>query len=138
MADTFKLSVRTPTAEVFSGVVSTVSVSGEQGEFGVLPGHVAYITAVKPGVLEIVDPSGTTVHAVGDGFAQVAADKVSIIVSSCVAGGAVDVSAEQTRLASAEKTLLEQEAGDPGYAAAQVDAALAMGRLDAAERSASA
>ncbi len=88
MADTFKLSVLTPKAEVFSGVVSTVSVSGEVGEFGVLPGHYAYITSVKPGPLEIVEASGTTRYEVGDGFAQVAADKVSIVVSSCEAGGA--------------------------------------------------
>ena len=137
MADTFQLSVLTPKAEIFSGLVSTVSVSGEQGEFGVLPGHVAYITAVKPGVLEIVEPKGTTIHAVGDGFAQVAADKVSIVVSSCVASGAIDVAAEQERLSAAQSVLLAQEAGDPGYAAAAVDAALATGRLAAAERGAS-
>ena len=85
MADTFKLSVLTPASEIFSGVVSTVSVSGEVGEFGVLPGHYAYITSVKPGPLEIVTPSGTTTYTVGEGFAQVAADKVSIVVSSCEA-----------------------------------------------------
>ena len=134
MADTFNLSVLTPKAEIFSGAVTTVAVSGEQGEFGVLPGHYAYITSVKPGVLTIEDGKATHIFAVGDGFAQVAADKVSIVVSSCMPADAVDVGAEQTRLDAAMRTLVDQETGAPGTAEALVDQATALSRLAAAER----
>ena len=132
--DTFKLSVLTPAAEIFSGVVATVSVSGDEGDFGVLPGHYAYITAVRPGVLQIAGKDGDTTYAVGHGFAQVSADKVSIVVSSCDPATSVDADAERTRLAEAEQVLLEKAPGDEGYAAAEVDQALALGRLLAAER----
>ena len=134
MADTFNLSVLTPKAEIFSGMVTTVSVSGEQGEFGVLPGHYAYITSVKPGVLVIEDSKETRMYAVGDGFAQVAADKVSIVISSCLPAADVDVGAEQTRLDAAMKVLVEQEMGAPGTAEALIDQATALSRLAAAER----
>jgi F-type H+-transporting ATPase subunit epsilon len=136
VADTFKLSVLTPRTEIFSGVVTTVSVSGDEGEFGVLPGHYAYITAVRPGVLEITEKTETKVYAVGHGFAQVAADKVSIVVSSCEDAASVDAAAERARLADAEQILVDHAPGDDGFAEAELDQALALGRLLAAERAA--
>ncbi len=132
MADKFRLSVLTPTATVFDDVVDTVEASGALGDFGVLPGHYAYITSVRPGGLAITAGSETTVYAVGHGIAQVSADKVSIVLASCKPASDVDVDAAKTKLAGAEQILVERDPGDPACADARVDAEMALGELLAA------
>lgn len=131
MADTFHLSVLTPAREVFSGEVSTAVVSGHDGDFGVLPGHVAYITSVDPGTLVIEAKSGKQVLAIGDGFAQVAASKVSIIVSSAVEASTLDADEASRALDAASTALLEFGPSDVEHKDAKLDQAMALGRLRA-------
>ncbi len=131
MADTFQLSVLTPLREVFSGEVDTVTVSGHDGDFGVLPGHVAYITSVDPGALVIEGKGGKQVLAIGDGFAQVAATKVSVIVSSAVDAADLDEGTVNDDLNRASGALLELGPSDPEHKDARFDQAMALGKLRA-------
>ena len=134
MADTFNLRVLTPKEKLFEGAVSTVNAPGFSGDFGVLPGHVAYITAVKPGAMVLEGKDGNTVYAVGDGFAQVSADRVSIVVSSAVPAADVDVAQAHKDLAEAEGELMHATPGDSAYNDASLKQALALGRIAAADR----
>lgn len=136
MESTFRLAVLTPKASVFEGVVEKVEVPGCDGEFGVMPGHYAYITSIRPGVLHFASDGETHTYAVGHGFAQVAAEKVSIVVSSCEDIGSIDVAAAHQMLASAEATLLEVGPGGDGYTDALVEQELASGRILAVEHNA--
>jgi F-type H+-transporting ATPase subunit epsilon len=131
VADTFHLSVLTPQREMFSGEVTTAVVSGHDGDFGVLPGHVAYITSVDPGALVIESQAGKRVMAIGDGFAQVAASKVSIIVSSAKDVAELDRSAIVAELEAASTKLLEFGPSDLEHKDAKLDQAMALGRLRA-------
>ncbi len=131
MADTFTLSLLTPNREVFSGEVSTVVASGHNGDFGVLPGHVAYITSVQPGALVIDAAGGKQVYAIGHGFAQVAASKVSVIVSSAEEASGLDRSEAAAALQTAENALLEYGPSDAEYKDAVIDQEMALGRLRA-------
>jgi len=132
MSGTFRLAVLTPKATVFDGVVETVTASGYDGEFGVLPGHYAYITSVRPGVLSFNSGDQDHVYAIGHGFVQVSAERVSIVVSSCEDAGSVDVEAAQELVEQAEKVLLEVGPGGEGYTDALVDQEMALGRIVAA------
>lgn len=132
MADQFHLSVMTPKTRVFDGVVSSLEASGHNGEFGVLPGHYAYITSVRPGSLSFDVKGDTKQYAVGHGFAQVDADRVSIVVSSCEDIASIDIAAARQLLANAESVLMEKAPGDPEYSDATVDQELALGRILAA------
>ncbi len=134
MADTFNLRVLTPKEQLFEGAVSTVNAPGFEGDFGVLSGHVAYITAVKPGAMILEGKDGNTVYAVGDGFAQVSADRVSIVVSSAVAAADIDVAQAHKDLAEAEGALMHATPGETDYNDATLKQALALGRIAAAER----
>ena len=89
---------------------------------------------MRPGVLEITVGNETKVYAVGHGFAQVAADKVSMVVASCDDASKVDVTAERARLAAAEAVLVDREPGETGFAQAELEQAIALGRLIAADR----
>ena len=132
MADKFRLSVLTPTSTVYDDVVETVEASGALGDFGVLPGHYAYITSIRPGGLSITSAKGTSVYAVGHGIAQIGADKVSIVLSSCKPADEVDLDAAKRKLAEAERVLVDLAPGDPACADARVDAEVALGEILAA------
>ncbi len=134
MADNFKLSVLTPQKRVFSGEVTTFTAPGFAGDFGVLPGHVAYITAVTPGALVIEGKGGRELWAVGAGFAQVSADKVSLVVSEATEGDKVDGDQARRDLKEAEAALMHASPGEDAYNSATAMQALALGRLAAIDR----
>ena len=137
MEGSFRLAVLTPKATVFEGVVGRVEASGFSGEFGVMPGHYAYITSVTPGALHFKVDGQSRTFAVGDGFAQFSADKVSIVVSSCVAVEDLDRAEVLESLAAAEAILAAAEKDSTEASDASVDQALATGRLLALDHVAS-
>jgi F-type H+-transporting ATPase subunit epsilon len=135
VAEKFKLAVLSPSKRVFEGAVDTVTVTGIAGEFGVLPGHYAYITSVRPGPLVIVEADGKkSAWFVGHGLAQVSADRVSVVVSEAMPASEVDAVGAKELLGKAEKALMDLAPGDPAHGDAEVDQAMALGRILAAER----
>jgi F-type H+-transporting ATPase subunit epsilon len=132
---TFNLSVLTPAREVFSGPVDTVVAPGNDGDFGVLPGHYSYITSVKPGTMSFSAGGRSQVFAVGAGFAQVSADKVSLVLSDCEEAATIDATAAKALLAQAEKALLGATPGETDHTEAAHDQAMALARLDTLDRS---
>jgi F-type H+-transporting ATPase subunit epsilon len=78
------LSVVTPEGQAFAGEASAVVLPGSEGEFGVLPGHEPFLTALRIGAMSIRKPDGEALHAVvSDGFAEIHDDQVSVMVGSC-------------------------------------------------------
>lgn len=78
------LSVVTPEGQAFHGEVEAVVLPGSEGEFGVLPGHEAFLTALRVGPMTIRKAGGEELHAaVSQGFAEVHGDQASVMVGSC-------------------------------------------------------
>ena len=78
------LTVVTPEGQAFQGNVDSVVLPGSEGEFGVLPGHEAFLSAIKIGAMTIQQAGGETLHAaVTQGFAEVHDDQVSVMVRTC-------------------------------------------------------
>ena len=78
------LSVVTPEGQAFHGEAEAVVLPGSEGEFGVLPGHEPFLTALRIGPMTIRKPGGEVLHAaVSEGFAEVHDDQVSVMVGSC-------------------------------------------------------
>jgi F-type H+-transporting ATPase subunit epsilon len=130
----FNLRVLTPKREVFSGEVEGFTAPGIDGDFGVLAGHYAYITSVKPGALSFSAGGKKHLYAVGSGFAQVSADRVSLVLSSAEDASNLNVADAKAALAKAEEALLTATPGEPAYNEAIFDQEMALGRLAAAER----
>lgn len=66
------LDILTPEAQVFHGEVTAVTLPGIDGEFQVLNGHAAIISALKPGIVKICVADRSTVsteqlHETGEG-----------------------------------------------------------------------
>lgn len=72
----------TPTRMLVSVEADEVVAPGTDGYFGVLPGHAAFLTTLKPG--EVTYRSGQTEHhlAVLGGFAEVRAERVIILAEN--------------------------------------------------------
>jgi F-type H+-transporting ATPase subunit epsilon len=75
---TLRLEIVTPEAKTFSDDVDSVVIPGSEGEFGVLPQHVALMTEMVPGELRIHE--GRRGDPVGgrSGFVEVTRESVSV------------------------------------------------------------
>jgi F-type H+-transporting ATPase subunit epsilon len=108
-----RLSVTTPRGAIVETDVDEVTAPGLIGEFGVLPGHVPLMAALKPGVLIYRTAERTATFAVSEGFLQVApalvadktTDRVLVLVGDALAAGSVDVASARSELAAAEAEL---------------------------------
>jgi F-type H+-transporting ATPase subunit epsilon len=139
-----RLSVTTPRGAIVDTNVDEITAPGLLGEFGVLPGHVPLMAALKPGVLtyRLHDQSAATL-AVGEGFLQVAplvgtdtsTDRVLVLVDQALNASAVDRAVAERDLAKIEGEIAawKQEL-DGTYRALCLRRDWAMARLDAAAR----
>ena len=81
----FQLTIVTPEGEAWEGTAERAVLPGTEGDFGVLPGHEPFLTALRIGPAEIDTGSETLLAAISGGFAEVHADSVTVMVSSCSA-----------------------------------------------------
>ena len=78
------LYIATPQGEAFDQDVETVVLPGLDGDFGVLENHESFISALRPGSLEIKLGDGSRrVGAVPGGFAEVSGSVVTVLVGRC-------------------------------------------------------
>jgi F-type H+-transporting ATPase subunit epsilon len=97
------LTVVTPEGQAFQGEAEAVVLPGSEGEFGVLPGHEPFLSALRIGALTIRKAGGEELHAaVSQGFAEVHDDQVSVMVGTCEFAHEIDrsraeIAAERAR-----------------------------------------
>ena len=132
-----RLTVTTPRGYLVQLEVEELAAPGVEGEFGILPGHIPFMSVLKPGVLSYRGKDGTKYLAVGDGLLQIArtadGDKVEVLVNRAEQGKDVDRDAAQRELAAADSDLAKSKAESTAelkpmhdrraWAAARVDAA---------------
>jgi F-type H+-transporting ATPase subunit epsilon len=79
MADKIKLEIITPEGVTYSGDVDMVTLPGSEGEMGIYPNHVPVMTQVKAGEVLAHNGPEQVFLAIGDGFAEITADRVAIM-----------------------------------------------------------
>jgi F-type H+-transporting ATPase subunit epsilon len=108
------LTVTTPRGYLVQIEADEIAAPGVMGEFGVLPGHIPFMSVLKPGVLSYRTREGVRYLAVGDGILQVAraadGDKVDVLVDRGEQGKDVDREAAQKELATADAELAKSKA----------------------------
>jgi F-type H+-transporting ATPase subunit epsilon len=86
------LEIVTPVGAVVATDTDEVILPGKLGEFGVLDGHVPFLSALRPGVVRYRQESKWERLAVGSGFAEVGAGrKVLVLTDSHARPSDVDV-----------------------------------------------
>jgi F-type H+-transporting ATPase subunit epsilon len=95
LADRLELKVITPSRVVISEEVDEVIAPGELGEFGVLPGHVPFITLLMPGELKYRKDGTERRFIIWGGLSEVRDDKVTVLTDNVEDPRFVDSEAAQ-------------------------------------------
>jgi F-type H+-transporting ATPase subunit epsilon len=117
------LEVVTPDQVVVSEEADMVVAPGTEGEFGVLPGHVLFLSGIVPGELRYTSGSKKESLAVSTGFAEVSNDKVSILVDAAERAADIDIERAQKAIERARQRL-EKERGAEDVDFRRAEAAL--------------
>jgi F-type H+-transporting ATPase subunit epsilon len=79
MADKILLEIVTPKGRALSVTADEVTAPSVDGEFGVMPGHLPLLAALRTGLVSYKTGGETKTCAVGPGFVEAGPDKVSIV-----------------------------------------------------------
>jgi F-type H+-transporting ATPase subunit epsilon len=84
--ETLNLEILTPNGPIYTGPAVSVTLPGEEGEFGVLAHHASLTTLLTAGVIDIEKEDKTTESIVVNwGVVQVDEEKVVVLVDGAVA-----------------------------------------------------
>jgi F-type H+-transporting ATPase subunit epsilon len=95
VADKLILDIVTPYGHVFTEEVDEVIASGSEGEFGVLPNHISFLTTLRVGMLTYKKGTETGHFFVSWGYAEVGPDKVTILADSAEKSEDIDIARAQ-------------------------------------------
>jgi F-type H+-transporting ATPase subunit epsilon len=129
MTQELKLAVVTPERTVVETTCDGVELPGEQGYFGVLPGHTPLIALLRIG--EMSYRIGKIDHylAVSSGFAEVGAEVVTVLVDTAETPSEIDLAAAERDKGEAEDQMRTASADHMSILAGRVDLATARIRV---------
>ena len=123
MENKLRLEIVTPYGLILGEDVDEISTSGSEGDFGVLPGHVNFITTLKIGMLSFRKGNETKFVFINSGYAEVGPDKVTILADSAEISDEIDAERAKVAMKRAEERLKQQEKIDVGRATAALERA---------------
>jgi len=106
--ETMKLEIVTPDGKAYAEDVEMVTLTGAEGEIGILPQHVRLMTQMLPGELVVRRGGKDVFVAVGGGLVEVRADRVQILTDMAVAAEKVDEARAEEARRRAEVRLQDQ------------------------------
>lgn len=109
MSETLHLQVITPLKLVLDEEVTEVVGPGELGEFGILPGHVPFVTTLYPGELKYKQGSEQKVLIVHGGLAEINDDEVKILTDVAEDPSGIDTAAAKKELEAVEEELKKHQ-----------------------------
>jgi F-type H+-transporting ATPase subunit epsilon len=110
MEKTVQLDIVSLEANIFSGLVEMVVVTGTMGELGILPGHTQLLTSIKPGQIRIALPGNIQdVYYVSGGILEVQPYVVTILADTVVRASDLDEAAAITARENAERLLTDKK-----------------------------
>ncbi len=125
----------TPEKVLVSQEVDAVVAPGSEGEFGVLAGHIHFLSGIVPGELRYNSGDKKESMVVTSGFAEVSNDKVSILVDAAEKAGDIDVKrAEQSMERARERLAKERKTEEIDFTRAEVALKRAVARIKVAEK----
>ena len=100
---TLKLEIVTPDRKVLSEDVDYVGAPGILGEFGILPKHVPFLSALGVGNLHYKQDGKEYFVFIAGGFAEVSNDQVTILAEVAETAAEIDIERAQKAQARAEE-----------------------------------
>ena len=134
MADELMLEIVTPESVIFSDKVEEVTLPGTEGEFGVLLGHASLLSSLKFGELNYTKGSKKTYFAVNTGYAEVTAQKVTVLVETAERADMIDKDRAKRAQDRAEQKLSKMTKEDQEFEMAKAALERAIARIKISER----
>ena len=124
MASTFKFELVSPERVLMSGDAEQVLLPGAEGDMTILPGHAPVVSTLRPGVLDIVLTGSKARVFVKSGFAEVSADRVTVLADKAYDMAEFDSARIAVELAAAESELANAANDDARFFASEAVAVL--------------
>jgi F-type H+-transporting ATPase subunit epsilon len=105
MSDSILLEIVTPTGVALRKNVADVAAPSVAGEFGVMPGHVPLLAALRTGIVSYHEGGKEHRHAVAHGFVEVLGDKALVLTERFMNRDDVDVVKVRSRLKEVDAEL---------------------------------
>ncbi|MBE4907777.1 F0F1 ATP synthase subunit epsilon [Bacillus luteolus] len=102
---TVKVNVVTPDGPVYEADVEMVSAKAQNGELGILPGHIPMVAPLQVGAVRFKNGSNTDLVAVSGGFLEVRPDQVTILAQAAETPARIDVERAKSAKMRAEQRL---------------------------------
>lgn len=108
---TLQCNVVSAKETIYSGEISMLIATGVEGEVGILPGHIPFITLLKPGTMQIKTSNGNDemVYLSG-GVLEVQPHLVTVLADTAVRANDLDEAKILEARRHAEQTLQNQKA----------------------------
>ena len=110
MLNAFYLQIISPSKIVVDAHVPSVQIPGSEGDFGVLPGHAAFFSMLRPGVIDITMNDG--IHRrffAATGYADVTPEKCTIISDHIQDLSEISMQEAEEALAAARAAVAQAE-----------------------------
>ena len=135
MAMTVHVDVVSAEELLFSGLAEIVSLPGEAGELGILPGHTPLLTRIKPGMVRIKLPNqdDEEVIFVAGGLLEVQPNLVTVLADTAIRGKDLDEAKAMEAKRLAEEALANRT-GTLDVAKAQAELAESIAQIATIQR----
>ena len=132
MAETFGFELVSPEKLLLSVQAEMVTVPGEAGDMGILPGHAPVISSLRLGVIEVSKAEGGEERIfVAGGFAEMSNNKLTVLAEEAVPVSQIDRAKTEAKLKDAREDLADAKT-DLARAKAQAAADKFQAMLDTA------
>jgi ATP synthase, F1 epsilon subunit (delta in mitochondria) len=130
---TFLVEIVTPERKVYEETANMVSVTGVEGELGILPNHIPLVTPLRIAPVTIKRGNVVDVVAVNGGFIEVRKDKIVILAESAELAKDIDVERAEAAKRRAEQRLAAKR-DEYDFRRAELSLQRAMNRLNVKQR----
>ncbi len=132
-SDKIRLKIASPYREVLDVEVDEVIAPGEEGQFGVLPGHTPFLATVSVGQLIYRQGNQLKYVAVSHGYAEVEYHQVIVLLDAAELSDEIDVDRAERARKRAEGRLAEISPEDKDYFEEMAALDRAMNRISVAK-----
>ncbi|HEX4104735.1 MAG TPA: F0F1 ATP synthase subunit epsilon [Rhizomicrobium sp.] len=91
-----------PERLLLSKSVDMVTVPGSEGYMGVMAGHAALVSTLRAGMIDMLDDGQDTRFFIRGGFAEINAEKITVLAEEAVPISELDIAVLDQRIADAQ------------------------------------
>jgi F-type H+-transporting ATPase subunit epsilon len=102
MAGKILFDLVSPERLLLSKSVDMVTVPGSEGYMGVMAGHAALVSTLRAGMIDMLDDGQDTRFFIRGGFAEINAEKITVLAEEAVPISELDIAVLDQRIADAQ------------------------------------